>query len=520
MRMTRLIVALGALIVLSAGVISAQTNIGVTATLNTVTLIATTTLQTDYEESDEKKDEMDTKESNAGGSSDRSSGSSSSSDSKSKKSGAVNVVVSTVAPVQPNDAAPRILKEEPRRAGENSNTSTGSAWWRPETRPPTTPASTRVEVPTKVPPPGLKDVGKSLREFSREARSIETAVQSSVSEEIDKAIQKVRITSKAFQSEDREQKLIELREKVNKRQEELSSDVRTAIASSARGSTQLNELGPVLKSSLKDIEVLIEAETNTDVDLSSGERAVTEVVQKRTARFAAARQDLLAREGLELYTDTDRDGISDYDERKVYGTDPLNAYTAGSTLTDGERILLGFDVHSTTTGRVAVESPKAAGEIVEGVFEVYSIDVQPKGDSEGSRESIETITFAGRALPNSFVTLYIFSTPVIVTVKTDSSGAWTYTMDSELEDGTHELHVATVDDSGRILAKSPVIPFVKVAEAAEFTPLIVPTTPEIDPLDVLRNNLFVLIGFALVLFALAALGILGLRKKPDAADIA
>ena len=64
------------------------------------------------------------------------------------------------------------------------------------------------------------------------------------------------------------------------------------------------------------------------------------------------------------------------------------------------------------------------------------------------------------------MTLYIFSTPIIVTVKADSEGRWTYELDKELEDGNHEVYVATVDNSGKIVAKSNPIPFVKQANAA------------------------------------------------------
>jgi hypothetical protein len=76
------------------------------------------------------------------------------------------------------------------------------------------------------------------------------------------------------------------------------------------------------------------------------------------------------------------------------------------------------------------------------------------------------LRISGTGLPNSYITVYIFSTPTIVKVKTDSRGEWTYTLDKELEDGEHEVHVATVDNSGKILARSNAIPFTQTAEAA------------------------------------------------------
>lgn len=81
-------------------------------------------------------------------------------------------------------------------------------------------------------------------------------------------------------------------------------------------------------------------------------------------------------------------------------------------------------------------------------------------------ETPKRLRISGTGLPNSYITVYIFSTPTIVKVKTDSRGEWTYTLDKELENGEHEVHVATVDNSGKILAKSNAIPFTQTAEAA------------------------------------------------------
>ena len=67
----------------------------------------------------------------------------------------------------------------------------------------------------------------------------------------------------------------------------------------------------------------------------------------------------------------------------------------------------------------------------------------------------------GKALPNSFVTIYIYSLPIIVTVKADANGAWTYTLDKELDDGEHEIYVATTDNTGKIAAKSAPFTFTK-----------------------------------------------------------
>ncbi len=114
------------------------------------------------------------------------------------------------------------------------------------------------------------------------------------------------------------------------------------------------------------------------------------------------------------------------------------------------------------------------------------------------------------------MTLFIFSTPIVVTVKTDLSGSWHYSLDTELPDGNHMLYVASVDASGKILAKSPAVPFTKTAEAAEFTPLMIETTPTTDPLDVLRTNLFVLAASGIGIIGVVTLMLLGMHRDQSA----
>ncbi len=445
----------------------------------------------------------------------------------------VSVYTATTSPVQPNDSALRILTTTPIPQPvqpaplPGSVSQPGETNFNTQQNPPREPQEDR-------PRERISEIGSSLRQFQREVRRVENAVRERVTREVETAVQRADLTSerreereyaRPFNAEDRQRKLQELTSK-------LSQDVRSAISSGEGPSDAAGELQPVLRSSLEEIRLLIKSDTGVDIDLSPSARTVIDVVAENTPQVAQARSELLERGGLDLYDDTDNDGISNYDERHVYNTDPLNAFTSDSSLTDGERILLGLDAHSKGTVYVPVESPQVAGTVVENVFEVHAINVELlpiAGDAQASDAPAtadvpvfkEIVTFSGRALPNSFVTLYVFSTPVVVTVKADASGAWSYTLDSELEDGNHELYVATVDAGGRILAKSPAVPFVKRAEAAEFTPLLIPETPDVTPLSLLRDNLTLVGIVAFAVFALIALIILGvLRSGPKEPTIA
>lgn len=74
------------------------------------------------------------------------------------------------------------------------------------------------------------------------------------------------------------------------------------------------------------------------------------------------------------------------------------------------------------------------------------------------------LTLKGKGLPNSIVTLYILSDPIVVTVKTDVNGDWTYTLEKPLVAGAHEVFV-TVPKSDGSLVRSEVSLF-SIAKAA------------------------------------------------------
>ena len=67
--------------------------------------------------------------------------------------------------------------------------------------------------------------------------------------------------------------------------------------------------------------------------------------------------------------------------------------------------------------------------------------------------------------------MYIYSTPIVVTIKTDSNGEWQYLLDKELENGNHTVYTATVNNTGNIVAKSSGYLFTKTAEAITFQDL-------------------------------------------------
>jgi hypothetical protein len=217
--------------------------------------------------------------------------------------------------------------------------------------------------------------------------------------------------------------------------------------------------------------------------------------------------------------DTDKDGIPDYDEVNLYRTNPNEPDTDGDGFADGIEIIRGFDpLDDEAEAVIDFESPKETLGLVQS--DVLKVDeVIPVINSiVGTNDTSVRTEIRGRGLPNSFVTLYIFSSPTIVTIKTDADGSFVYTLDKELEDGTHDVFVAMTDNTGSIVAQSNPFSFVKEAQA--FTP-VDSTGGDVIGIDtaagsVGANSFNIVIGIGVLAFGLILIMLgLSLRIRED-----
>lgn len=232
-----------------------------------------------------------------------------------------------------------------------------------------------------------------------------------------------------------------------------------------------------------------------------------EIIQKRTGKDASQ--------------DSDGDGITDFDEVTIYRTDPRVADSDSDGFVDGVEVLNGYDpTDSTPEVAVAFESPQDVGVVREDLLAVYTIATEDFNAGKEISDNTTTSTNAakkspvavitGKALPNSFATLFVFSTPIVVTVRTESDGSWMYRFDKELEDGNHQVYVGITDNAGKIVAKSRPLSFTKQAEA--YTQVDEPLVPgavvgstgnifdQISPMMLLIASLSVVsIGLVLIL---------------------
>ncbi len=220
------------------------------------------------------------------------------------------------------------------------------------------------------------------------------------------------------------------------------------------------------------------ADVVAQADANVGQAVVEEQREAMRRARVEERAVFTDRVGTRLFVDVDRDGVTDYDEVALYNTDPNSADTDQDGYSDGAELLArtnprgGVQIvqEGTTTEKggdesVAFMSPLIAGVTEPELLVVEDVKVLEVGVNAQGSSTVKKMKLSGKAQPNSFVTVYIFSEPIVVTVKADATGAWTYTLEKELPDGTHHVYSAITDAGGRILAKSEPLPFVKVAAA-------------------------------------------------------
>ncbi len=234
-------------------------------------------------------------------------------------------------------------------------------------------------------------------------------------------------------------------------------------------------------------------------------------LRERTERSESVLKERL---GENISKDSDSDSITDFDEVNLYKTDPFNADSDSDGFIDGIEVLGGFDPkNAEPEANIAYESPKENGVTRDDLLTVDHITTVT---DDNNKESLPKAHLGGKALPYSFVTLYIFSTPIVITVKTDKEGNWSYIFDKELDDGDHEVYVGITDNAGKIVAKSNPLSFVKTAEA--FTPVSANSgvakveTPEEPAL--LNGSMMLAIGSIAIVALGLVLILLGLHVKP------
>lgn len=262
----------------------------------------------------------------------------------------------------------------------------------------------------------------------------------------------------------------------------------------------------------------IQNERVSDISDSLNDELIQRIedLQNRIDTFEEIRKE---RSSGSTALDTDQDGISDLDEVKLYGTDPALPDTDNDGFTDGIEIMRGYDpLDPAPEVEITFESPKeTVGLVRHDVLEIKEVTALLREEATDERPEVAT-EIRGKGLPNSFVTLYIYSTPTVVTVKTDADGTFVYTFDKELEDGKHDVYVAVTDNSGWIVAQSNPFSFIKEAQA--FTPVAAAEEVIVSPQPITEDaggGYSLAVGIGILSFGLILL-MLGISLRRNGED--
>jgi len=292
--------------------------------------------------------------------------------------------------------------------------------------------------------------------------------------------------------------------------EELLRSVDTSLSTRAIVTlTDVKELKTEVNEVIKNIasttseDIFISKTTTNDTDLKDVARILdllSEAVNNQSEPLKTQEADL-------LYKDSNSDGVSDYDSIYVYNINPVapspvSTYQ-GKDIGAREKILLGFDPAKTELVKVKKEQPIESQALTVLTYEVKEITLTPEKE----------VVIRGQALPNSFVTVYIYSTPIIVTVRTDERGEWQYILDKELENGDHTIYTATVNNSGNIIAKSSPYLFTKTAEAVTLLDTNTAGSLGDDKPGLLKNNNLYVVMVIVIVIIMMILTLVGITSK-------
>lgn len=346
----------------------------------------------------------------------------------------------------------------------------------------------------------VKVISETVDQIRTQALEVEDSIKDTVKEGIDKNIIEIRKKT--------DLPAYELQKAVDSDRINLFDSLSKELGDIKMiTSDSISDLPQRVEKSVQNIEKSLETRSGLQTNFEQEKAQIRNVINVFVQSVEQKREIIAEREGNKVFEDTDGDGLSDYDERYIYNTDPEKSSTFGDNVSDSEKIENGID--PLTGNKISYSDPREDKDS----FVTYSYRLESVSLKE---EDKSKVVFEGVALPNSLVTIYIYSTPIVVTVKTDNNGNWNYELEEELENGEHQLYVATVNNTGKIIARSNPTTFTKTAEAASIG--IVGIDLETSNAgDFFRDN-FILLSLA-ILIAIVILAVMLAGRKRNVKDI-
>jgi hypothetical protein len=208
----------------------------------------------------------------------------------------------------------------------------------------------------------------------------------------------------------------------------------------------------------------------------------------------------------EIERDSDGDGLSDRQEIEL-GTDILNPDTDGDKFLDGIEKQYGFNPFDPRREvEIIYQDPR---EVTPRKIDIYIVENVRITTLPDDRRGLE---ISGRGLPNSELILFIFSEPVIVSVRTDGQGRWSYVLEDP-RDGKHEIFAVIVNNRGETEARSLVFPFVLAGENIAVLPHIAKITAV--PLEEMRIEYLFITLLIITVGLIAGLIIIKILTKKE-----
>lgn len=197
-------------------------------------------------------------------------------------------------------------------------------------------------------------------------------------------------------------------------------------------------------------------------------------------------QDLKNRSDL-IAKDSDKDGISDFDEVNIYNTNPFHPDSDGDSFLDGAEVAQNFNpLKSISEVNFTTEDPERVA--VRDIFNLKINQITPVTHINNEVGLSQTfLRFEGEGLSNSFLTLTTKNSLQTFTsfVKTDASGNFSFILTKDLVSGEYKSYLSLTENSGRIIDQSEVFEFSKTGAKIEnkqnFTALSLTTKSSSKP---------------------------------------